>query len=68
MNYGSALILGLAIFIFGFGFFFVVPDMNFTNWGLDFTTMDNDILYLFRIGFLTLGLFGLYFGVSGGDK
>lgn len=68
MGYGSNMVLGLSLFIFSLAMFFYLPNLNFVNWGLDFTTMDVTIQYIFRLGFLTLAFFGLYFGATGGES
>lgn len=67
MGYGANMLLGLTAFIIGFAMFFVLPDMNITILGLDFTTMTDSNLWLFRLASITFAFFGLYFGATGGE-
>lgn len=67
MGRGVNMLLGLGLFTLGFALFIYLPNLNFTNWGLDFTTMSTNTQYIFRLGILVLSFMGLYFGATGGE-
>lgn len=67
MGHGVNMLLGLGLFALLIGLFFYLPNLNFVNWGLDFTTMNTNIQYIFRLGILILAFMGLYYGATGGE-
>lgn len=66
MNKGIGLMtkiaLGFVGMIFIMSFFVYLPNMNITILGLDFTTMDSNTLWMFRIGLFLLAFISLFWG------
>jgi len=55
--------LGTALAILLFGIFIYLPNMNIDIIGLNFTTMDTNTLWIFRLGILFSMFVSMFWGV-----
>ena len=56
------LVFALGGFVLLIALLVYLPNMNITNWGLDFTTMDKSTLNLFEYAILIFAIGVLFYG------
>jgi len=56
------LVFALGGFVLLIALLVYLPNMNFVNWGLDFTTMDKSTLNLFEYAILIFAIGVLFYG------